>query len=91
MCGNTDCVIIVTVHCVQGYRTGYVYREPAVPQADEEKQVPHSEVVVPPTVSSYTYSFEEDTGRESTYANVSHCVTNVIICKLVFSSGDNCR
>lgn len=47
-----------------GYRTGYVYREPPVPQADEGKPVQHSEVVVPPTVSSYMYSFEEDTGKE---------------------------
>jgi len=57
----------------QGYRTGYVYREPPVPEAEEGKQVPHSEVVVPPTVSSYTYSFEEDTGREATYVVTSCC------------------
>jgi len=52
---------------VQGYRTGYVYREPPVSQADEGKPVQHSEVVVPPTVSSYMYSFEEDTGKEPKY------------------------
>jgi len=38
-----------------------------VPQTEEVKPAPHSEVVVPPTVSSYTYSFEEDTGKEATY------------------------
>jgi len=65
---------------VQGYRTGYVYREPAVPQADEGKQVQHSEVVVPPTVSSYTYSFEEDTGREATYVTS----WSILMCAFVF-------
>lgn len=49
-----------------GYRTGYVYHEPPVTETDEGKQAPPSEVVVPPTVSSYMYSFEEDTGREAT-------------------------
>jgi len=58
----------------QGYRTGYVYREPPVPQADEDKPTPHSEVVVPPTVSSYMYSFEEDTGKETTYVTAFHCL-----------------
>ena len=56
---------------VQGYRTGYVYREPAASQADEGKPVQHSEVIVPPTVSSYMYSFEEDAGKEATYVNIS--------------------
>lgn len=58
---------------MQGYRTGYVYREAPVPQSDEGKQVQHGEVVVPPTVSSYMYSFEEDTGKEMTYVDVSCC------------------
>lgn len=65
-----DIVVIV----VQGYRTGFVYREPVMPQADEGKQVQHSEVVVPPTVSSFTYSFEEDSGKEPTYVDDSHCL-----------------
>ena len=56
----------IDVNIMQGYRTGYVYREPPVSQADEGKQVQHSEVIVPPAVSSHTYSFEEDTGKEPT-------------------------
>lgn len=61
---------LLYVITVQGYRTGYVYREAPVPKADEGKPVQHSEVVVPPTVSSYMYSFEEDTGKEATYVNI---------------------
>jgi len=65
--------VTLAVGIVQGYRTGYVYREPPVPQAEEGKPAPHNEVVVPPTVSSYTYSFEEDTGKETTYVTISPC------------------
>ena len=65
--------VVTAVITVQGYRTGYVYREPPVSEADEGKQAPPSEVVVPPTVSSYMYSFEEDTGREATYVFTSCC------------------
>jgi len=50
-----------------------------VPEADEGKPVPHSEVIVPPTVSSYTYSFEEDTGREATYVITSCCFSQCYI------------
>lgn len=46
-----------------GYRTGYIYRESG-PQQDDSKQA-NSEVVVPPTTSSYTYSFEDDTGKKA--------------------------
>jgi adducin len=52
-----------------GYRTGYIYREPGVQQLDESKQA-NSEVVVPPTASSYTYSFEDDAGKQSSPAKV---------------------
>lgn len=49
-----------------GYRTGYLYREP---QLEDNKQI-NSEIMVPPTTSSFIYSFDEDTGNKSSPAKV---------------------
>ena len=86
--------ISVVAVVVQGYRTGYVYREPLVSEADEGKQPLHSEVIVPPTVSSYTYSFDEDTGREATYVVASsrcfpQCCPRCLIFTEIFKLTDS--
>jgi adducin len=44
-----------------GYRTGYLYREL---QVDDNKQT-DNEIVVPPTASSFIYSFDDDGKNES--------------------------
>ncbi|XP_077866117.1 alpha-adducin-like [Saccoglossus kowalevskii] len=43
-----------------GHRTGYIYRQPLV-RSEERK--PHSDVVIPPSSSSFTYVTEGDVDR----------------------------
>ena len=45
---------------IQGHRTGYIYRQPLV-RSEERK--PHSDVVIPPASSSFTYVTEGDMDR----------------------------
>jgi len=57
-----------------GYRTGHIYRDD-IEQKQEKKAVTSSDVMVPPTTTSFTYSYTDDTrvaspvkGRSSSQA-----------------------
>ena len=45
----------------QGFRTGYVYREPIIRQTRKDRA--NSDVEVPPSSSSFAYSYEDDLAK----------------------------
>lgn len=50
---------MLVVWFLQGYKTGYVYKQPIVKQETRKDRL-NSDVEVPPASSSFTYVFDGD-------------------------------